>query len=114
MLPWQTGKTADKAAALVSHPVLSLGATRLMELEREVEQEYRPQMLKALQQKVQAEALTIEDQAPRCPRCGQALKYHDRPKVSWMVPRKAVDDGSPVSLRALAITSVGHCWIISG
>jgi len=40
----------------VSHPVLSLGATRFMELEREVEQAYRPQMLQALEEKVQAEA----------------------------------------------------------
>jgi hypothetical protein len=87
MVPSQTGKKAKKAAAgaIVSHPVLSLGATRLMELEREVEQEYRPQMLKALEQKVQAEALTIEGQAPPCPHCGLAMKYHDRPKVSWIM-----------------------------
>ena len=85
MLPWQTGKKADKAAAILSHPVLSLGATRFMELEREVEQEYRPQMLKALEQKVQAEALTVEGQAPQCPQCGESMKYHDRPKVSWIV-----------------------------
>ena len=58
MVPSQTGKKAEKAAAaaIVSHPVLSLGATRFMELEREVEQAYRPQMLQALEEKVQAEA----------------------------------------------------------
>jgi len=87
MVPSQTGKKAEKAApaAIVSHPVLSLGATRFMELEREVEQAYRPQMLQALEEKVQAEAGTIASQAPQCPHCGQAMKYHDRPKVSWIV-----------------------------
>ena len=44
MVQAHTGKKAEKAAAaaMVSHPVLSLGATRFMELEREVEQDYRP------------------------------------------------------------------------
>jgi DNA-directed RNA polymerase subunit RPC12/RpoP len=87
MVPSQTGKKAEKAAAaaIVSHPVLSPGATRFMELEREVEQAYRPQMLQALEEKVQAETVTIASQAPQCPHCGQAMKYHDRPKVSWIV-----------------------------
>jgi hypothetical protein len=87
MVPSQTGKNAEKAAAaaVVSHPVLSLGVTRFMELEREVEQAYRPLMLKALEEKVQAETARIESQAPQCVRCSQAMKYHDRPKVSWIV-----------------------------
>jgi len=85
MLPSQTGKKADKAAAICRTRWLSLGATRFMELERDVEQEYRPQMLQALEQKVQAEALMIEGQSSQCPHCGPVLKYHDRPKVSWIV-----------------------------
>ena len=87
MVQAHTGKKAEKAAAaaMVSHPVLSLGATRFMELEREVEQDYRPQMLQALQEKVQVQARTIESQAPQCRHCKQAMKYHDRPKVSWIV-----------------------------
>lgn len=86
MVPSQTGKKGEKAAAtaMVSHPVLSLGATRFMELEREVEQGYGPLMLKALEEKVQAETARIESEAPRCVRCDQAMKYHDRPKVSWI------------------------------
>ena len=86
MVPSQTGKKAEQAAAaaIVSHPVLSLGATRFMELEREVEHAYRPLMLQALEEKVQAERARIESQAPQCVRCGQAMKYHDRPKVSWL------------------------------
>jgi hypothetical protein len=55
-----------------------------MKLEREVEQAYRPLMLKALEEKVQAETARIESQAPQCVRCEQAMKYHDRPKVSWI------------------------------
>jgi hypothetical protein len=86
MVPSQTGKKGEKAAAtdIVSHPVLSLGATRFMKLEREVEQAYRPLMLKALEEKVQAETARIESQAPQCVRCDQAMKYHDRPQVSWI------------------------------
>jgi hypothetical protein len=86
MMPSQTGKKAEQAAAaaIVSHPVLSLGATRFMELEREVERAYRPMMLQELEEKVQAEAARVENQAPQCVRCGQAMKYHDRPKVSWI------------------------------
>jgi hypothetical protein len=51
MVPSQTGKKGEMAAAtgIVSHPVLSLGNSRFMELEREVEA-YRPLMLKALEE----------------------------------------------------------------
>ena len=87
MVPPQTGKKGEKAGAgaNVLHPVLSLGATRFMELEREVEQAYRPLMLQALVERVRAEAAEIESQVPQCIHCGQAMKYHDRPKVSWIV-----------------------------
>ena len=54
-----------------------------MELEREVEQQYRSQMLRALQEKVEQEAVLIESQAPACRRCGRAMSYHDRRPVSW-------------------------------
>jgi hypothetical protein len=54
MVSSQTGKKGVKAAAtatgIVSHMVLSLGASHFMELEREVEQAYRPMMLKALEE----------------------------------------------------------------
>lgn len=79
------GKTSDKGAAEVSHPVLDFGATRLMELEREVELEFRPQMLAALEQRVRAEAEAVESAAPPCQRCGERMHYHDRRKVSWIV-----------------------------
>jgi len=54
-----------------------------MELEREVEQQYRSQMLWALQEKVEQEAVLIESQAPECRGCGRAMSYHDRRPVSW-------------------------------
>ncbi|PYU18531.1 MAG: ISKra4 family transposase [Acidobacteria bacterium] len=59
------------------------GATRFMELEREVEQEYRPQMRVALQQKVEAVAESLRSQTPQCARCGRAMRYHDTRPVSW-------------------------------
>lgn len=63
--------------------MLGSGATRFMEMEREVEQQYRPQMLQALQQKIEQETELIEGQAPECVRCGRAMRYHDRRPVSW-------------------------------
>src|SRR5215469_18229672 len=64
--------------ALPTPPVLCSEATRFMELEREVEQQYRWQMLQALQQKIEQEAVLIESQAPECRRCGRAMM-----PVSW-------------------------------
>jgi hypothetical protein len=55
-----------------------------MELERAVDEEYRPQMLHALQVKVEEEAKSIQGQVPRCVHCGQAMSYHDKRRVSWL------------------------------
>jgi hypothetical protein len=55
-----------------------------MELERAVDEEYRPQMLQALQVKVEKEAESIQGQVPRCVHCGQAMSYHDKRRVSWL------------------------------
>lgn len=54
-----------------------------MRLEREVEDEYRPQMLEALQRKVNAVAESAEETAPSCSQCGQPMDRHDRRQVSW-------------------------------
>jgi hypothetical protein len=53
-----------------------------MELEREVEGEFRPQMLETLQRKVDAEASHVA--APSCSGCGQPMGYHDARRVSWL------------------------------
>ncbi len=53
-------------------------------LEREVELEYRPQMLEALQRKVNAVEERTGESVPRCLECGQIMKYHDRRTVSWL------------------------------
>jgi hypothetical protein len=55
-----------------------------MLLEREVEQEYRPQMLAALQRKVDAVAAEAGSQAPACPQCGRAMGHHDTRSASWL------------------------------
>jgi hypothetical protein len=84
MVPAQAGPNHPQAAAApaVSYPLLNPGPTRFMELEREVEQEFRPQMLAALERKVAAEAEAVEKQPPSC--CHEAMKYHDRRTVSWI------------------------------
>jgi hypothetical protein len=52
-------------------------------LEREVEIEYRPQMLSALQSKVNAVAEAAQNTFPVCPNCGQTMRRQDTREVSW-------------------------------
>jgi hypothetical protein len=53
-------------------------------LEREVEIEYRPRLLEALQGKVNAVADAVRDQTPCCSQCGQPMQRHDTESVSWL------------------------------
>jgi len=55
-----------------------------MLLEREVELQYRPRMLEALQNKVHAVADSLKGQVPICSQCGQPMKGHDTETVSWV------------------------------
>lgn len=55
-----------------------------MLLEREVQQEYRPQMLAALQCKVDAVAEEARSRKPACPQCGQPMRHHDTRPVTWL------------------------------
>jgi len=55
-----------------------------MQLEREVEQEYRPQMLAALQRKVDAVAVEVGSNAPDCPQCGRPMGHHDTRPATWL------------------------------
>src|SRR5450759_3522983 len=66
------------------HPVLSDRPSRLILLEREVEEEYRPQMLDTLQRKVNAVAEEVHVKLPACPQCGQAMGHHNTRSVSWL------------------------------
>ena len=65
-------------------PLLADQPSRFIQLEREVEQEYRPQMLEALQRKVNTVAEEARATVPECPRCGQPMIYHDTRAVSWL------------------------------
>ena len=65
-------------------PVLADHPSRFLLLEREVEIEYRPQMLAALQGKVNAVAESTQAAAPSCPRCGQPMRCQDTRPVSWL------------------------------
>ena len=59
------------------------GVSQFIELEREVEIDYRPLMLEALQRKVNAVADSARGQAPACSGCGLPMKRHDSETVSW-------------------------------
>jgi hypothetical protein len=65
-------------------PRLADQPSRFVLLEREVELEYRPQMLEALQRKVNTVAEPCRATAPECPQCGQPMSYHDARPVSWL------------------------------
>jgi hypothetical protein len=53
-------------------------------LEREVEIEFRPQMLATLQSKVDAVAEAARATLPACPHCGGPMRYQDTRAVSWL------------------------------
>ena len=65
-------------------PALSEQASRFILLEREVEQEYRPQMLASLQHKVNEVAAEAHAISPICPQCTGSMGYHDTRPVSWL------------------------------
>ena len=65
-------------------PILSEQPSRFILLEREVEREYRPQMLARLQEKVNAVAEEAHATAPSCPQCARPMGYHDTRPVSWL------------------------------
>ena len=73
-----------ESAVPPSRPVLADDASRFLLLEREVEMEYRPQMLAALQRKVNAVAETEQSTPPACPHCGQPMQRQDTRAVSWL------------------------------
>ena len=63
-------------------PKLAEKPTLFMELERAVEEDFRPLMLQALQQKVDSVAESKQE-SPPCPRCGHRMVRHDARQVSW-------------------------------
>jgi len=67
-----------------ARPVLADDPPRFLLLEREVEMEYRPQMLAALQLKVNAVAEAAQGTLPTCPHCGQRMRCQDTRPVTWL------------------------------
>ena len=75
-------RTAAQPAQAPPRPALQ-DVSQFMLLEREVELQYRPQMLEALQNKVNGVSDSLRDQTPACSRCMQPMKRHDTGPVSW-------------------------------
>lgn len=70
----QAASVAGGAAGLLAEE-----AALIVQLEREVRDEFRPRMLQELQQRVDAVAEDLEGcAAPRCPECGRAMKSRGR------------------------------------
>jgi hypothetical protein len=76
--------TSPEPATPPPRPWLADQPSRFMSLEREVEQEFQPRMLAALQEKVDAVAEQAHSRIPSCPRCGYAMGPHDDRTVSWL------------------------------
>jgi hypothetical protein len=79
----QPHKPASESADAPQRPVLQ-EVSQFMVLEREVEIEYRPRMLQALQNKVNAVAGSLQGQTPACGQCRQPMQWHDTETVSWV------------------------------
>ena len=77
LLPTPEPITPPTRPALADHP------PRFLLLEREVEIEYRPLMLSALQRKVNAVAESTPSAVPVCPLCGQSMRRQNTREVSW-------------------------------
>jgi len=65
-------------------PVLPTEASLFIRLEREVEDEFRPGMLEALQRKIDDLVDSQSGQRPACPECENPMPYKDRNPVSWL------------------------------
>jgi hypothetical protein len=74
---------AAQPAEAPTRPALQ-DVSQFILLEREVELQYRPQMLETLQNKVNAVADSLRDQTLACARCNQPMKRHDTEPVSWL------------------------------
>jgi hypothetical protein len=67
-----------------ARPILADDSSRFMLLERDVEIEFRPQMLAALQSKVDAVSAEARALPPLCPQCRKPLRCHDTREISWL------------------------------
>jgi hypothetical protein len=67
-----------------ARPVLAEQPPPFLVLEREVEMEYRPQMLAALQRKVDILAEQTRGTLPTCPHCGRNMRCQDTRLVTWL------------------------------
>jgi len=75
---------AVEPATPPTRPWLADQPSRFMILEREVEREFRPRLLAALQEKVDGVAKQTHSNVPSCSHCGCAMKPHDDRTVSWL------------------------------
>jgi hypothetical protein len=68
----------------VPRPLLADEIPRFIQLERDVEDEFRPALLGALQKRVEVLADSLSSESPRCPQCGRHMAFHDARPVSWL------------------------------
>ena len=67
-----------------ARPVLEEEATRFMQMEREVDEEFRVPMREALQSKVDQASEILSGEVPICSECKNPMSYHDSRPVSWL------------------------------
>jgi len=76
--------SAHVGSAPASEPKLADEVPLLIRLEREVEDEYRPLMRTALEQRIRQVDASLAGQAPRCPVCGRPMKSKGRRPSSFI------------------------------
>ena len=76
-------RTLHIAPPAPTRPQLEIRASQFMLIEREVEDEFRPGMLEAIQSRVDALADSIKEEAPDC-QCGRPMGFHDERPVFWI------------------------------
>lgn len=74
---------ATETEAPPARPWLADEPSQFMRLEREVEQEFQPRLLDALQNKVNALAEATRSTVPSCPHCQLRMGTHDSRSVCW-------------------------------
>ena len=75
---------AQVAAEPPARPTLADEMPLIIRLEREVEEDFRPQMLAAFERKVAEVASEREANVPCCPECGKPMPRKDARRVSWL------------------------------
>jgi hypothetical protein len=82
--PRLCGCAGSESIVHPQYPELAAEVSAFIRIEREVEDEFRPRMLKELQEKINAFAASLQTSTPHCSKCGKEMSYQETRQVSWL------------------------------